>query len=85
MLLHKVARAASCADYNILQNNGQLAHQAVFHVHFHLIPKTRKEDGLGLRWEQELDIDKAELAQLAQLLAAQVAQLDSDTTAEGKK
>jgi diadenosine tetraphosphate (Ap4A) HIT family hydrolase len=26
-------------QYNILQNNGPLAHQEVPHVHFHIIPK----------------------------------------------
>jgi histidine triad (HIT) family protein len=48
-VLPRIARAvmaASGADaYNVLQNNGARAHQAVFHVHFHVIPKL---DGLGL-------------------------------------
>jgi diadenosine tetraphosphate (Ap4A) HIT family hydrolase len=35
-----------------LQNNGQLAHQAVNHVHFHLIPKPNEEEGLGVVWNQ---------------------------------
>ena len=35
--------------YNILQNNGSSAHQAVFHVHFHIIPKV-EEQGLGIGW-----------------------------------
>ena len=29
-----------------LQNNGVLAFQTLFHVHFHLIPKNSTEDGL---------------------------------------
>ncbi|MFG0249902.1 MAG: HIT family protein, partial [Phycisphaeraceae bacterium JB051] len=36
-------------DFNILQNNGKLAHQAVGHVHFHIIPKTDNA-GLGIDW-----------------------------------
>jgi len=36
--------------YNVLQNNGALAHQAVFHVHFHIIPKPDDVQGLGVRW-----------------------------------
>ncbi|MBR9680488.1 MAG: HIT family protein [Candidatus Altiarchaeota archaeon] len=36
-------------NYNILQNNGKLAHQAVMHVHFHIIPKTEKS-GLDIMW-----------------------------------
>ena len=37
-------------NYNILQNNGRLAHQEVDHVHFHIIPKTT-EHGLGIHWK----------------------------------
>jgi len=36
-------------DYNILQNNGAAAHQAVMHVHFHIIPKLGSA-GLGVGW-----------------------------------
>lgn len=36
--------------YNILQNNGRLAHQEVGHVHFHLIPKRDTNEGLGIIW-----------------------------------
>ncbi|KAL0212238.1 hypothetical protein RCL1_005864 [Eukaryota sp. TZLM3-RCL] len=35
--------------YNLIQNNGKLAHQAIPHVHIHIIPKTQ-ERGLGLVW-----------------------------------
>ncbi|MEM9692269.1 MAG: HIT family protein [Myxococcota bacterium] len=45
-----VKRVTGCDDYNILQNNGAPAHQAVFHVHFHIIPKPAAESGLGIRW-----------------------------------
>ena len=53
--LRKVARAVveatGCADYNVLQNNGAAAHQAVMHVHFHVIPKHADGSGLGIRWD----------------------------------
>ena len=45
-----VVKATGCADYNVLQNNGAAAHQAVFHVHFHIIPKPNVEQGLGVGW-----------------------------------
>ncbi|HEX4952590.1 MAG TPA: HIT family protein [Thermoanaerobaculia bacterium] len=41
------ATGASC--YNVLQNNGAAAHQAVLHVHFHIIPRIG-DDGLGILW-----------------------------------
>jgi histidine triad (HIT) family protein len=52
--LPKVARAVLAATgataYNVLQNNGASAHQAVFHVHFHIIPKLDGK-GLGVGWQ----------------------------------
>ncbi len=49
-LCRAVKAATGCDDYNILQNNGASAHQAVFHVHFHIIPKPDPEQGLGVGW-----------------------------------
>lgn len=47
-----VSRATGAAAYNVLQNNGAAAHQAVFHVHFHIIPKpaAAPDRGLGIVW-----------------------------------
>ncbi len=44
-----VLAATGASAYNVLQNNGADAHQAVFHVHFHIIPKVAGA-GLGLVW-----------------------------------
>jgi histidine triad (HIT) family protein len=44
-----VLKATGATAYNVLQNNGASAHQAVFHVHFHIIPKFSRE-GLGIGW-----------------------------------
>ena len=53
-VLPRIARAVMAAtgaeSYNVLQNNGTMAHQAVFHVHFHIIPKTDANSGLGVGW-----------------------------------
>ena len=38
-LARAVLKATGATAYNVLQNNGAAAHQAVFHVHFHIIPK----------------------------------------------
>ena len=48
--IKKVAKALDLETYNILQNNGRLAHQAVDHVHFHLIPKPNSDRGLKIQW-----------------------------------
>jgi histidine triad (HIT) family protein len=45
-----VMAATGATEYNILQNNGPGAHQAVKHVHFHVIPKPKKNEGLGIIW-----------------------------------
>ncbi len=45
-----VLKATGASAYNILQNNGASAHQAVFHVHFHVIPRIG-EQGLGIGWK----------------------------------
>jgi histidine triad (HIT) family protein len=49
-LCRAVAKASGCEAYNVLQNNGSLAHQAVMHVHFHIIPKPEGKGGLGVGW-----------------------------------
>lgn len=49
-LSRAVMAASGADDYNILQNNGAPAHQAVFHVHFHIIPKF-SDSGLGIGWK----------------------------------
>lgn len=41
--------ATGCEGWNVLQNNGQIAGQAVMHVHFHLIPRAAGDE-LGFRW-----------------------------------
>lgn len=49
-LCRAVKAVSGCEAYNILQNNGAAAHQAVFHVHFHIIPKPSEDEGLGIGW-----------------------------------
>jgi len=46
-----VLKATGAREFNILQNNGAGAHQAVFHVHFHIIPKHADGSGLGIGWK----------------------------------
>ncbi|KAI8141145.1 HIT-like domain-containing protein [Fennellomyces sp. T-0311] len=54
-LARKVALASGLDEgqYNLLQNNGPMAHQVVPHVHFHIIPKPSPEKGLKIGWPME--------------------------------
>lgn len=60
-LARAVMQATGSTAYNVLQNNGSDAHQAVFHVHFHIIPK-RDDAGLGIVWRSGTIEDGAALA-----------------------
>ncbi|KAJ5544562.1 hypothetical protein N7535_007041 [Penicillium sp. DV-2018c] len=54
-----IAKASGAVDFNILQNNGRIAHQVVDHVHFHMIPKPNEQEGLIVGWPQQAsDMDK---------------------------
>ncbi|KAI7866725.1 HIT-like domain-containing protein [Spinellus fusiger] len=70
-LARKIALASGLDQYNILQNNGPMAHQVVPHVHFHIIPKTNPEDGMSIGWPQispTQDELKATLARIKEKL-----------------
>ncbi|KAJ1303039.1 hypothetical protein OPQ81_011240 [Rhizoctonia solani] len=61
----KIAIALGVTDYNILQNNGKIAHQVVPHVHFHIIPKPSASDteGLVIGWPTQ-KVEQTELQRL---------------------
>ncbi len=50
-VVQRVAQAVSLAldaeGFNVIQNNGKVAGQSVFHVHFHIVPRFRS-DGFEL-------------------------------------
>ena len=72
----KVARAAKaaldCDGLNFWMANERLAGQVVFHAHLHVIPRY-PDDGFGLRrWAFGERPGHAELAELAQTIAARL-------------
>lgn len=68
-LSRAVLRATGATDFNILQNNGTSAFQEVMHVHFHIIPKHAKEDGLLIGRNLRDGLDSDEGREIAQRIA----------------
>jgi histidine triad (HIT) family protein len=67
-LCRAVVAITGVKEYNVLENNGAGAHQAVMHVHFHIIPKPNPSEGLGIGWPQKA-LDHADAANLAKQIA----------------
>lgn len=55
VVAQKVAKALheelNCEGMNLLQNNGAVAGQTVFHFHLHIIPRN-SGDGINVAWKQ---------------------------------
>lgn len=49
-MITKLTDVLDCDGYNIVQNNGEVAGQTVFHFHIHLIPRY-EGDEVGLGWK----------------------------------
>jgi len=70
-LCRAVCESVGAEAYNVLQNNGSDAHQAVFHVHFHIIPRfpdRAQGAGLGIAWKPT-EVDQGEAQALAEKIA----------------
>lgn len=50
-MITKLTGMLGCDGYNVVQNNGEVAGQTVFHFHMHLIPRYTG-DNVGLGWNQ---------------------------------
>jgi histidine triad (HIT) family protein len=68
-LCRAVIAVTGVHEYNVLENNGRSAHQAISHVHFHIIPKPGQRDGLGIVWPARA-LDREAGAALAREIAA---------------
>lgn len=76
--LPKIARAIKASDpaiqgLNILNNNGELAYQSVFHSHIHLIPRYSADDDFNIHFgDHSAQYDAAALEQVAASIRAKV-------------
>lgn len=70
-LCRAVIAATGVREYNVLENNGGGAHQAIAHVHFHIIPKPNSHQGLGISWPLG-SLSPVTGAALAQKIAAAI-------------
>ena len=70
-LCRAVLAATGATEFNVLENNGPGAHQAVFHVHFHIIPKYQDGRGLGMSWKP-ITLDAAKGKAMAAAIASKL-------------
>jgi histidine triad (HIT) family protein len=69
-LSRAVRSATGCAGFNVLQNNGRIAHQAVLHVHFHVIPRNEGDD-FHFNWPAGI-YGKGKLEEMQQKILAEL-------------
>ena len=58
-----IREVSGCSGLNVLQSNGAVAGQTVFHVHLHLFPRF-EGDGITMHWPHDVP-SRARLDQLA--------------------
>lgn len=51
-MITKMKERLGCEGFNLVQNNGDLAGQTVFHFHMHVIPRYRA-DGQKIGWKPQ--------------------------------
>ncbi len=62
----QMTQRLGCEGFNLVQNNGELAGQTVFHFHMHLLPRYR-DDGQKIGWkpqeatQEELETIRAQI------------------------
>ncbi len=63
-----VMKATGATGFNVMQNNGLVAGQTMFHIHWHIIPRF-EGDGLGV-WAQGSYPDAAAMQEMAAKVAS---------------
>lgn len=58
----KMTERLACDGFNLVQNNGEVAGQTVFHFHMHLIPRYQT-DGQTIGWKPQ-EVSQEELEEI---------------------
>jgi histidine triad (HIT) family protein len=73
----KIAKALTkelgASGMNIVNNNGEIAGQTVFHYHVHLVPRYSKDDGLKILYSNNMELySKDDLKNMALQISKQL-------------
>lgn len=63
-----MTEALKCDGFNIVQNNGEVAGQTVFHFHMHLIPRYKNDGNEEKLCWNHLELSQEELEEIYQKL-----------------
>lgn len=67
-LAKKMTDALECDGFNVVQNNGEVAGQTVFHFHMHLIPRYKNDGNEDKICWNHLELSDSELEEIHQKL-----------------
>ena len=67
-LATKMTEILHCDGFNIVQNNGEVAGQTVFHFHMHLIPRYKKDGNEEKLCWNHADLSAEEIAEICKTL-----------------
>lgn len=67
-LVTHMTEKLGCDGFNLVQNNGEVAGQTVFHFHLHLIPRYEHGDNKDVLTWKQLEYADGEVAKMAELL-----------------
>lgn len=68
-MMTRITDKLGCEGFNLVQNNGDLAGQTVFHFHLHLIPRYRA-DGQTIGWKPQ-EVSQEELEEVKNQITGQ--------------
>lgn len=67
-VIQHVTPILNCDGYNLLQNNGEVAGQTVFHFHLHLIPRYKDADNSNVLTTGHVSFSDEEMKEICESL-----------------